>query len=82
MTEPILEKIGRYLLNWVIWLDEGLNVALGGAENETVSARAGRAKASGKRWGCVLCGLLDRLQKGHCEKAMTAKIGDDEVIKL
>jgi hypothetical protein len=72
----------RWAMNWIIWLDEGVNVLLGGAENETVSARAGRAKAAGKRWGCVLCGLLDRIQKGHCENAMQARIGDDEVVDL
>ena len=46
------------------------NAAFGGHENETLSSRAGKAAREGKRWACVLCRLLDRLDPNHCEKSI------------
>ncbi len=57
--------------------DQALNAALvgrSGAEDETISSRAGKAARQGKRWGCILCRLLDRIDPGHCE----ANIEEDE----
>lgn len=51
--------------------DQALNAAMvgrPGAEDETVSSRAGKAARQGKAWGCLLCRLLDRFDPGHCEK--------------
>ena len=51
--------------------DQALNAALvgrPGAEDETISSRAGKAARQGKAWGCLLCRLLDRIDPGHCEK--------------
>lgn len=45
------------------------NAALNGSDTETVSSRANRAKQEKRRWGCVLCKLLDRFEKDHCEKS-------------
>jgi hypothetical protein len=42
------------------------NTAFNGSEDETISSRAGRARAEGRRWGCVLCRLLDALDPDHC----------------
>lgn len=42
--------------------DQALNAALvgrSGSEDETVSSRAGKAAQSGRRWGCILCRMLD-----------------------
>ena len=50
--------------------DQLANAAFGGHEDETISSRAGKAARRGKRWACVLCRLLDRLDPGHCEKAI------------
>lgn len=47
-----------------------LNALLGGDEDETLSSRAGKARARGRRWGCVLCRVLDALDKDHCIKAI------------
>jgi len=49
--------------------DRVFNVAANGDERETVSSRAARARDEGRRWGCVLCRLLDRLDTGHCDQA-------------
>lgn len=49
--------------------DQLFNAAANGHEDETVSSRAARARSEGRRWGCVLCRLLDRLDAGHCDRA-------------
>lgn len=46
--------------------DQLANAATGGSEDETISSRADRARTEGRRWGCVLCRLLDSIQRDHC----------------
>jgi len=53
--------------------DQLANAAFGGHEDETISSRAGKAQRDGRRWGCVLCRLLDRLDAGHCDKSIEGK---------
>lgn len=53
-----------------IGYDQLANAAFGGSEDETISSRAGKAQQSGKRWACVLCRLLDRLDPDHCRKSI------------
>lgn len=50
-----------------ISFDQSLNAALGGIHDETISSRAYTASLEGKRWGCVLCKLLDLIDKNHCK---------------
>ena len=45
------------------------NAATGGLDTETVSSRANRARSEGRRWGCVLCRVLDWLDTDHCNKS-------------
>jgi hypothetical protein len=70
----------RFALNLLIIIDEVGNTLTGGSPNETISERAAKAQADGKTWGCVLCRVLDWIQKGHCADALTATIGDDAII--
>lgn len=64
----------RYLFNILVWLDQGLNTLLAGNPDETLSSRAHKAmlkaERTGKRWGCILCALLDKIDPGHCAKAV------------
>lgn len=53
-----------------IGYDQLTNVAANGNEDETISSRAGRAARDGKRWGCVLCRLLDLFDPRHCDKSI------------
>jgi len=53
--------------------DQLANAALNGNEDETISSRAARAQINGRRWGCVLCGLLDRIDPGHCFNALETR---------
>lgn len=51
-------------------IDVAANVSLNGQPATTISGRAGRARARGRRWGCLLCWVLDRTDAGHCKTAM------------
>jgi len=50
--------------------DQIANAASGGSEDETISSRAGRLRREGRGWACVLCRVLDWLEKDHCEKSV------------
>jgi hypothetical protein len=45
------------------------NATTNGKSTEFISTRAYRAQLAGNRWGCVLCGLLDKIEKDHCAKS-------------
>lgn len=50
-------------------VDQATNGALHGNPQETISSRANRARIKKRRWGCVLCRVLDLFKRGHCEDA-------------
>jgi hypothetical protein len=35
----------------------------------------------GKRWGCVLCRLLDYVEKNHCLKSLEVDEGSQAILK-
>lgn len=49
--------------------DRLANATTGGMDTETISSRAHRARSEGRRWGCLLCSLLDRIDKDHCRRS-------------
>lgn len=57
---------------WAIakMIDETANVGANGKVNTTISARAARARNAGRRWGCILCRVLDWVQKDHCTNSL------------
>jgi len=59
-----------YVWKILVSLDQTLNTLLGGKPDETISSRAAKAARDKKRWGCVLCKLLNYLHKDHCEKVI------------
>ena len=62
--------------------DQALNAALvgrTGSEDETVSSRAGKAARKGKRWGCLLCRLLDKIDPRHCQNNIEEDEGERTV---
>lgn len=56
--------------------DQLANTAFGGSEDETISSRAFKASASGRRWGCILCRLLDKIERDHCRRSAEPDRGD------
>ncbi len=75
-----MNALGRYIMNWLRWLDEGLNVLTGGDANETMSSRAGKGVKEGKRWACVLCKFLDLFQRDHCQRSINPDDGANATI--
>ena len=65
-----------YVFNVLVGLDQFANTLLGGKPEDTISYNAALARKDGKRWGCVLCRLLDWLQKDHCEKTVESTKAD------
>lgn len=76
-----MNPVKRYLLNVLVLMDQAVNcLVFFGSPDETISSRAAKAQLAGKKWGCVLCSWLNRLQKDHCAIALSEKIGDDAII--
>jgi hypothetical protein len=75
-----MNPILRYLMNWLVLLDQALNTLAAGSPNETISERSAKARNAGRKWGCVLCSLLDKVNPGHCDNALTSTIGGDAII--
>lgn len=60
----------RYLISVGVSLSILLNALTGGRSPETFSLRSARARNGGKRWGCVMCRLLDVLDENHCDRTV------------
>ena len=71
----------RYFWNILIAIDQLANTLLAGDPDETISSRAAKAHKKGKRWGCILCRLLDIVDKNHCEKSVELDEGDRALLK-
>ena len=52
-------------------IDDLGNVAANGALGQTISSRAAHDRP--QRWACLMCWLLDQVDPGHCDRAMTAQ---------
>ena len=62
-------RLTRWPVAVLTALDRLANAVLLGDDRLTISSRAYEASLKGRRWGCVLCGLLERVQADHCRKA-------------
>lgn len=49
-----------------------LNAVCGGEAKQTLCTRGALAQRSGKRWGCVLCQIAERLDPGHCSRSLAS----------
>jgi len=56
--------------NIALMIDQTANVSANGKVDTTISARAARARNAGRRWGCVLCRILDAVQAHHCDDSL------------
>lgn len=66
ITTPHGERTWRIALAF----DQLGNATSGGSEDETISSRAGRERKEGRKWACLLCQLLDWLDKDHCDSSI------------
>lgn len=70
------KNFSSYVLNLLIAMDQLGNALLGGDPDETISSRAAKAQKANKKWGCILCKFLDRLDPNHCQKNVENDEGD------
>lgn len=49
--------------------DRLANTVFGGSDRETISSRSYRGQREGVRGWCLLCRLLDYVEKDHCRKS-------------
>ncbi len=50
--------------------DRVSSAATGGLDTETISSRAGRGEREGIWYWCLLCRMLDWIQKDHCKNSI------------
>jgi len=62
--------VKRYIWNLLIAIDQLGNTILGGDPDETVSSRLAKLNRKGHKIGVIGCKLLDKIDKGHCEKSI------------
>ena len=74
-----MRRVGRFLFNILVSLDQLGNTLFGGDPDETISSRAVKAKHKGKRWGRWMCHGLDALSPGHCEMSEEPDQGENAV---
>lgn len=78
---------GQYGLNCALGLDQFCNALAGGDPRETISSRSAKARAEGRRWGCIMCTFLGWVATkltgtptDHCTLSLEPKVGSDAVI--
>lgn len=74
-----METLKKYLKNIFVSLDQLANTILGGDPDETISSRAGKGREKGKRWACVLCKVLDWIDKDHCKRSIEPTEGKNAI---
>ena len=63
---PIL----TYLRRLFVAVDQLLNTIFFGSEDETISSRIAKDRRRGRKFACVLCRILDWIDRDHCEKSI------------
>ena len=75
-----MKKLKKYLKNILISIDQFINTLFGGDPDETISSRCHKYK---NRKICrFICRMLEKLDNGHCERALEKDEGKHEVFRL
>lgn len=76
VTLALLLRSGQktFMHKVAVGVDVLVAVFYWGREGITISSHSAIAAKKGKRWGCVLCKLLDKLDPGHCPAAIQADL--------
>lgn len=56
--------------NIALMIDQTCNVDANGRVDQSISQRAALAKNANRTWGCILCKVLDWIQKDHCANSL------------
>lgn len=60
----------KYILNILISIDQLGNTIAGGDPDETISSRLAKLNRKGNKVGIIGCKILDKFDKGHCERVI------------
>lgn len=60
----------HYVLNILVSLDQLGNTIFGGDPDETISSRLAKLNRKGNKVGVIGCKILDKFDKGHCERVI------------
>lgn len=63
-------KTHKRFMRIAVGLDCAVSATFGGDGYTTISKRAALARQNGRKWGCVLCKWLDKVDKGHCDREL------------
>lgn len=72
--------LSRWFWNVLIAIDQLGNALTLGDPDETISSRAAKAQAKGRRWGCILCRALNLIQRDHCQRSLEPDEGARAII--
>ena len=84
--DRLLNVIGKYILNWLIHFDIGVNVLFGGCPYETLSSRFDKGRDAGIPFYIFMAKLVDLIfkvlinQDDHCNKSRRYCEGDRSII--
>jgi len=75
-------KLGQYIWNWLILIDQAFNVLLGGDPDETMSSRMGKFVERDKCKFCLwTCKFLNLFEDDHCAKSVERDRGKRTIWK-
>lgn len=72
----------HYILNLLVAIDQLGNAICGGDPDETISSRLAKLNRRGNKVGVVGCKILDKFEKGHCERVIERDEGKDQIFKI
>ena len=69
----LIRNLRDALIGWLANIGVNLDCALASLvlfapAKTTITQMAQAARLAGRRWGCVLCAVLDKVDKDHCDK--------------
>ena len=70
----------KYYYNLAVSFDQVGNTSTGGDYDETLSSRSAKLRKK-RRWACILCVVLDAVDKNHCDNAIEADEGKNRVVE-
>lgn len=75
----LLQALRYWADNVFTATSQWINAVGGGDPQESLSSRVGKGARDGRRFWIILCSILHRLEKNHCELAIDDRNGRNSV---
>lgn len=75
-----MKKVGKYVLNVLVGLDQFVNALTGGDADETISSRVGKRRDAAERFWAAVVDKIFFWQKDHTKNSIEKDEGKDSVI--